>query len=130
MVDGSAQVQLDPDFAVLVQCDGYHVFLTPEADSKGLWVTDRSPTHFTVREQQGGTSSLTFSYRVVAKRKDIEVRRLEQVKLLQPEDVLAGPIDQEPQRPAIPELPESPELADWSAALKTLDIPEIPKAQP
>jgi hypothetical protein len=80
VVDGRAEVELDNEFAALVQTDGYHVFLTPEGDSQGLYVSARSSDRFEVREQQGGTSNLAFSYRVVAKRSDIEVERLQQIE--------------------------------------------------
>lgn len=70
LVEGRCYVTLDPDFVrVLGIEDGnYHVFLTAEGDSKGLYVSDRQRDGFDVREQEGGTSSLTFSYRVVAVR--------------------------------------------------------------
>jgi hypothetical protein len=78
---GNAEVKLDRDFAALVRRNDYHVFLTPLGDSLGLYVKGKGPSSFEVREQQGGTSSLAFSYRVVAKRKDIKGSRLEKVKL-------------------------------------------------
>jgi hypothetical protein len=52
--------------------DGYRVFLTPEGDCKGLYVRSKSAASFEVRELQSGTSSVAFSYRIVAKRKDIK----------------------------------------------------------
>ena len=85
LVEGRGRVEFDPDFAAILGIDDgdYHVFLTPEGDSNGLYVSSRSPTAFEVHEQQGGTSSLTFSYRVVAKRKDSQPERL--AKLEEPE---------------------------------------------
>jgi hypothetical protein len=65
----------------VVKTGAYHVFLTPCGDSNGLYVTRRSATGFEVREQKKGTSSLRFSYRVVAKRKDIAGKRLAKVML-------------------------------------------------
>lgn len=79
---GRAQVKLDRDFAALVRHDNYYIFLTPEGDSKGLYVSRRTPTGFAVREQDSGTSNLTFVYRVVARRRDIPRRRLEKVRSL------------------------------------------------
>ncbi|MGW6167682.1 MULTISPECIES: hypothetical protein [Bacillaceae] len=78
---GAATVHLDPDFAEIVHSDSYHVFLTPEGDSMGLYISKKTPSSFEVREQQGGSNSLSFSYRVVSKRKDTETSRLEKVKL-------------------------------------------------
>jgi hypothetical protein len=43
------------------------VFITPEGDSRGVYVTAKTSLGFTVRENQGGQSTLAFSYRIVAK---------------------------------------------------------------
>lgn len=69
---GIAKVKLDPDFAKVGQTQDYRVFLTPEGDCKGLYVSSKSAQGFEVRELQGGTSGVQFSYRIVAKRKDIK----------------------------------------------------------
>ncbi len=69
------------DFAAVVHTADYHVFLTPKGDSRGLYVSSQSATGFTVHEQQGGTNSLAFSYRVVARRKDVEAVRLAKFSL-------------------------------------------------
>ncbi|HEY7995203.1 MAG TPA: hypothetical protein VID24_13400 [Candidatus Eremiobacteraceae bacterium] len=66
--DGIANVPLDPKFAAVI--DGnvrYYVTLTPEGDCRGLFVAQRTSTAFTVRELQGGRSSIAFTYRIVAK---------------------------------------------------------------
>jgi hypothetical protein len=78
---GRGQVKLNADFAALVSTDSYHVFLTPKGDSNGLYVSQQSRSGFEVREQKGGKSTLTFSYRVVAHRKDTQGRRLERVAI-------------------------------------------------
>ena len=54
----------------------YHVFLTPEGNSRGLFVSDRQPDGFDVREQDRGTSTLTFSHRVVAVRSGHKPERM------------------------------------------------------
>ncbi|KAF6697959.1 hypothetical protein CN975_28475 [Bacillus cereus] len=74
---GKTTVHLDPDFAMMVSTDSYHIFLTPEGDSKGLYISKKTPTSFEVRESQEGSNSLSFSYRVVARRKDVSVSRFE-----------------------------------------------------
>lgn len=79
---GRARVKLDRDFAAFIRRDNYYVFLTAEGHSNGLYVSRKSPTGFEVREQDRGTSSLMFVYRVVARRKDIPGRRLEKVRAL------------------------------------------------
>jgi hypothetical protein len=74
---GVAVVKIDPAFAETVsETSDYHVFLTPNADSRGLYVINRTPTSFEVRESGGGTSSLTFDYKIVAKRRGYEKQRL------------------------------------------------------
>jgi hypothetical protein len=73
---GVAVVSIDPTFAETVsETADYHVFLTPKADSKGLYVINETPTSFEVRESGGGTSSLSFDYRIVAKRRGYETLR-------------------------------------------------------
>ncbi len=110
LVNGRAQVTFDPDFVAVVHNDKYFIFPVPEGDCKGLYVSDKSPTGFEVRELQGGASTLAFSYRVVAKRKDIPGPRLEKVKLPEPirelvKPDLAKPAEP-PKTPAGPERPE------------------------
>jgi hypothetical protein len=79
LVNGTACVTLDPDFMSVVNNDDYHVFLTPNGNSKGLYVDGQTAGSFEVREQEGGTSNLAFNYRVVARRKDIAGPRFEKV---------------------------------------------------
>lgn len=68
LVDGHATVQLDPAFAATItDRSPYLVFVTPDGDTKGLYVTNKTLQSFDVRETQGGTSSLTFDYRIVAR---------------------------------------------------------------
>jgi hypothetical protein len=91
LVEGGAVVELDADFvAVLGIEDGeYHVFLTPEGDTRGLYVESRSARSFTVREQQAGTSNTTFSYRLAAKNKHRQPKRLATLK--EPEELTKPP---------------------------------------
>ena len=97
LVGGRADVKLDPGFAAVADAGAYQVFLTPEGDCKGLYVTAKTSGSFTVRELQGGTSSLPFSYRVVAKRQGAAGKRLE--RLERPK----GLSSQELQPPKLPE---------------------------
>jgi hypothetical protein len=74
---GSARIALDPTFAQTVNAGvEYHVFLTPNGDSKGLYVSQKTATSFEVHEQGGGTSSIAFDYRIMAKRVGYENVRL------------------------------------------------------
>jgi hypothetical protein len=76
--NGEAVVNLEGTFGQTVNTDiEYHVFLTPNGDCKGLYVAQKSPTSFVVRELGGGTSSIDFDYRIMAKRKGYENIRLE-----------------------------------------------------
>jgi hypothetical protein len=54
----------------------YHVFVTPEGDCNGLYVTQKGPAGFAVRELRGGHGSLAFEYRIVAKPIDENGQRL------------------------------------------------------
>lgn len=74
--NGKASVPLPGDFARLVETSDYHVFVTPYGDCAGLIVARRGPKNFTVREQGNGKSDLAFSFRIVAKRKKVDARRL------------------------------------------------------
>jgi hypothetical protein len=95
LVDGVVQVPLDPDFAATVRTDQYYVFVEPEADCHGLYVTAKDSQGFTVRELQGGTATIPFSYRVVARRKDVEAPRFAEVDL---PSRLSTPADRRPAR--------------------------------
>jgi hypothetical protein len=67
LVNGQGFVPLEHTFASAIARDrAYLVFITPEGDSKGLYVTGKSPAGFTVRESQNGRSSIAFQYRIVA----------------------------------------------------------------
>jgi hypothetical protein len=73
---GVALIKIDPTFADTVsESADYHVFLTPKGDSKGLYVIHETAAGFEVRESGGGTSSLAFDYRIVAKRRGFENQR-------------------------------------------------------
>ena len=73
-------MNIDPTFAETVsETADYHVFITPNGDSKGLYVFRKTAASFEVRESGGGTSSLSFDYRIVAKRRGYETQRLNDV---------------------------------------------------
>jgi hypothetical protein len=75
--NGSATVSIDPEFAETINPSAdYHVFLTPNGDSRGLYVVAKTPTGFEVHESGGGKSTLSFDYRIVAKRRGYEAQRL------------------------------------------------------
>ena len=77
LVNGVARVNIDPQFARTVTADAsYHVFLTPNGDCEGLYVTQKSAGSFEVHELKGGQSNVQFDYRIVAHRKGYETARL------------------------------------------------------
>jgi len=78
LTNGAAVVEIEPLFLQTVSTQyEYHVFLTPEGDCHGLFVSDKSESSFVVTELQSGSSNIRFSYRIVAKRRGYETERLE-----------------------------------------------------
>jgi hypothetical protein len=101
LVRGRKRVAIKRDFAQFIHSRDYYVFVTPEGDSKGLYVTKKSAAAFEVVEQQGGQSNVRFSYRIVAKRRDLRSRRLEAIRMPKVSPKLDGRI-------AAPKLPRDP----------------------
>jgi hypothetical protein len=67
LVGGRAYVAIDSDLVRGMDASQkYHVFVTPEGDCNGLYVSAKTRSGFTVRELHGGTSTLSFDYRIVA----------------------------------------------------------------
>jgi TGF-beta propeptide len=80
LLNGVATVALDPTFAQTVNTTTeYHVFVTPNGDCKGLYISQKSAGSFEVRELAAGQSNVNFDYRIVAKRKGFENLRLTDV---------------------------------------------------
>ena len=68
LTNGRAHVSLDASFSnVIDRGSSYLVFLTPDGDCRGLFVAAKTPTGFDVAELQGGRSTLSFDYRIVAR---------------------------------------------------------------
>jgi hypothetical protein len=88
---GRADIAIDPEFAAVVDLRDYHVFLTEYGGHNNLSVAEQTPHGFRV-EAADPTSVARFSWRVVAKRKDIAGRRLEPVTI--------------PTEPTLPPVPE------------------------
>jgi hypothetical protein len=76
MYDGVAMVRIDPAFASVMDRKWYYVFLTPLGDTRGLYVSVKTPSAFVVRETQHGRSNLEFDYRIVAHPIDTDNERL------------------------------------------------------
>src|SRR5579863_4165514 len=80
LVNGTGRVNLESVFGQTVNTGvEYHVFLTPDGDCKGLYVSAKSAAGFEVRELGGGGSSIAFEYRIMAKRVGYENVRLANV---------------------------------------------------
>jgi hypothetical protein len=80
LVNGAARVDLESVFGKTVNTGvEYHVFLTPDGDCKGLYISAKTGSGFEVRELGGGASSIAFEYRIMAKRVGYENVRLKNV---------------------------------------------------
>jgi hypothetical protein len=80
LVEGVAHVELEPTFAQTVNAAmEYHVFLTPNGDSEGLYVTNKTAQGFDVHEQHRGHSNIAFDYRIMAKPAGPQTQRLQDV---------------------------------------------------
>lgn len=66
MVDGVANVRIDPAFAAMMDGRWYYVFLTPLGDTRGLYVSRKGRSGFQVHQTERGRASLDFDYRIVA----------------------------------------------------------------
>ncbi len=97
---GRADVRIDADFAAVADTTSYHVFLTGYDTEDLLRVTNRTPGGFTVEANKAIASMVgkadadlqgAFSWRVVAKRKDIPGPRLETVTIPPEPTLPAGP---------------------------------------
>ncbi len=136
---GSARIELDPTFAQTVNTGTeYHVFLTPNGDCKGLYVSQKTANSFEVHELGGGSSSIAFDYRIMAKRSGYENVRLTDVteqykKMAEQRELRRGRPGQRPVRPsvvppAIPKMPTPPVLP-VRAAVQSMPAQPTP-AQP
>ena len=67
LINGSASIQLDSAFAHSIDNrQAYQVMLTPDGDTKGLYIAAKSASGFVVREVQGGHSNISFDYHIYA----------------------------------------------------------------
>jgi hypothetical protein len=80
MIDGVANVRIDPAFASVMAHKWYYVFLTPLGDTRGLYVSVKMAGGFKVRETERGRGSLEFDYRIVANPEDAAGGRLPLVR--------------------------------------------------
>jgi hypothetical protein len=101
LVNGYAAVGLDPKFSAAIDHTvNYLVFITPQGDSNGLYVAQKGPQGFVVREHGMGRSTLAFDYRIVAKPYGVRAARLPVLRDVVP-PVPRGMV---PGRPGLPGL--------------------------
>lgn len=117
--NGSAVIPLESTFAQTVNTASYHVFLTPNGDCKGLYVSQKGAGGFEVRELGGGASNISFDYRIVAERLGYEnVRMADKTQLFRQAAALKrshrraaplhAPTPQRPKEPARAAMVVSP----------------------
>jgi hypothetical protein len=75
MVGGIATVGIDRAFGSTIDRSAYHVFLTPDGDAS-LYVAQKNPSGFIVRETRGGRATLDFEYRIIGRPLDAKNDRL------------------------------------------------------
>jgi len=142
VADGTATVQLDPDFAAIVDTSEYHVFLTSN-DPVCLYVSVKDAASFQIRVAPGiggvtdetvGTVRASCSYRVVARRADIPGPRLEEI-VLAPEGGSApirpsgsGAVDLPSLPPVIPPITARTVPADAQPPPPVPTVPTLPPA--
>lgn len=77
LVNGQVVIELDKLFMETVQIDASHpmeVFIQENGESNGVYVV-KQDGKFMVKEKNGGTSNIEFSYRIMAKRRFYEDHR-------------------------------------------------------
>lgn len=73
LINGTAVIQIDPNFSKNIRVDVNHplkVFVQLEGDCNGVFVTEKSAAGFTVKELQNGNSNVSFSWQIIATRAD------------------------------------------------------------
>jgi hypothetical protein len=129
--NGSASVALDQMFAQTVNGDlDYHVFITPNGDCEGLYVSNKTARGFEVHELHKGTSNIAFDYRIMVRRKGFENVRLQDVtadfaQMKHESELLQARLDankaQHPTRPKL-QMPELPKRVPASARPASLPV--------
>lgn len=103
---GEATIALDPDFAAVVDASDYHVFLTGDEGIFELCVSSRTTEGFRVKARSADAAG-DFSWRVVAKRRDIAGPRLERVEIPKEPILPDVPATIHEPMPSPPEIPRS-----------------------
>jgi hypothetical protein len=121
LANGSATIALDQVFAQTVNGGvDYHVFITPNGECEGLYVTNKGAQGFEVHELHGGHSNIAFDYRIMAHRKGFERVRMQDVtedfaRMKRESDQLAARVEARKQE---------------EKAHPKMEIPTLPKRSP
>ena len=128
LANGSVTIAFDQVFAQTINGDmDYHVFLTPNGECEGLYVTHKGAQGFEVHELHSGKSNIAFDYRIMARRKGFETVRMQDVTedfatMKRESDLLAARVEARKQfektHPKT-ELPSLPKQPSSSAPAKT-----------
>lgn len=111
---GRAEVQLDSIFASTVDMSKLHVFFTEHKEHHALHLTGRSKTGFTlaadvatlaIKGKKAADVNGTFTWRVVAKRKDVKGDRLAHFELPKEIKLAPPPLPEEIKFPMVPKTP-------------------------
>jgi hypothetical protein len=95
LVNGTATVALAPDFkANMDAASPYTVMTMPHGESNDLYLASQNANGFVIRESEGGHSTVTFDYRIVARPYGRRAARLPH----ESEIVAHRPIDASPEK--------------------------------
>ena len=120
LANGSVTIAFDQVFAQTINGDmDYHVFLTPNGECEGLYVTHKGAQGFEVHELHSGKSNIAFDYRIMARRKGFETVRMQDVTedfatMKRESDLLAARVEARKQfekthpKTELPSLPKQP----------------------
>jgi hypothetical protein len=76
-----AWIPLDASFAEATNAAvTYHVFLTANGDTSGLYIARKTAAGFEVREHGAGGSNVAFDYRIAVRRRGYETMRMAEVQ--------------------------------------------------
>jgi hypothetical protein len=132
LTNGAVVVQIDPEFTQTVNTEQeYQVFLTPYGDCKGLYVSNRTSDSFEVHELAGGTTGVSFGYRITALRRKFEDVRfadhtqdLEHIKRFNARTKTnIKPAAHVPHIPVPPERPALPAVPPRTTAAQAANAP-------
>ncbi len=109
LVNGTAVVALDAAFSATIdRAAKYRVFLTADGETRELYVAAKSPASFTIREAQGGRSTVEVDYRIVAPLEGESGQRMSLTRAAEPRvarvpaTVAVPPLDAKPAMPLNP----------------------------